>query len=124
MVNLSENKNKFERHLLPSSTDLYILRSMGVTIFFVNETPYLKVRRDLTWEKFNARMSEYFGVSDGTFRIWMFKRKQISTHDSDHEVWRPEPVDEDDVDRPIYSVRRSLFNRKLNLNSHADEWSL
>ena len=89
-----------------------------------HETPYLKVRRDLTWEKFNARMSEYFGVSDGTFRIWMFKRKQISTHDSDHEVWRPEPVDEDDVDRPIYSVRRSLFKSKLNLNSHPDEWSL
>lgn len=66
----------------------------------------VKVRRDLTWEKFNSRISEYFGCPDSTFRIWIFKRKSIRTNDSEHDVWRPEPIEEEDVDRPI-----SQFNQ-------------
>ena len=65
----------------------------------------IKVRRDLTWEKFNARVSEYFGCPDSTFRIWIFKRKSIRTNDSEHDVWRPEPIEEEDVERPISQVR-------------------
>ena len=53
----------------------------------------VKVKRSLTWEKFNSRISEYFGVPDSTFRIWIFKRK------NDSEVWRPEPLEEEDVDQ-------------------------
>ena len=64
----------------------------------------VKVRRDLTWEKFNAKISEYFGCPDATFRIWIFKRKSIRTNDSENDVWRPEPIEEEDVERPISQV--------------------
>lgn len=65
----------------------------------------VKVKRSLTWPKLNSRISEYFGVPDGTFRIWIFKKK----HDQD--VWRPEPLEEEDTsEREIKDVRfRSLI---------------
>ena len=57
----------------------------------------VKVRRDLTWAKFNSKISEYFGIPESesgpTFRIWIFKRK------NDSDVWRPEPLEEDDADQ-------------------------
>ena len=59
----------------------------------------VKVKRSLTWPKLNSRISEYFGVPDGTFRIWIFKKK----HDQD--VWRPEPLEEEDTsEREIKDV--------------------
>ena len=64
----------------------------------------VKVKKSLSWSKLNSRISEYFGLPDGTFQIWIFKRK----HDPD--VWRPEPLEEEDTtDREIKDVSLIRF---------------
>ena len=73
----------------------------------------VKVKRSLTWEKFNSRISEYFGVPDSTFRIWIFKRK------NDSEVWRPEPLEEEDVDQRELKDVSIRSNKGMETGNHS-----
>lgn len=59
----------------------------------------IKARKDLTWAKLRVKLSEYLGAGGETFRIWFFKRKYIRSSMTDHEVWRPEFIDDDDNEK-------------------------
>ncbi|CAG5095731.1 Oidioi.mRNA.OKI2018_I69.XSR.g14310.t1.cds [Oikopleura dioica] len=64
----------------------------------------IKARKDLSWAKLKVKLADYLGCDEETFRIWFFKRKYIRSNNADHETWRPEFIDEDDMEKYVSQV--------------------
>ena len=75
-----------------------------MTRFDIYRLRTIKARKDLSWAKLKVKLADYLGCGDETFRIWYFKRKYIRSNNAEHETWRPEFIDEDDMEKCISQV--------------------
>lgn len=84
--------------------DCISFRFVDMAYLGINKFRTIKARKDLSWAKLKVKLADYLGCDEETFRIWFFKRKYIRSNNADHETWRPEFIDEDDMEKYVSQV--------------------